>query len=56
MAEAAKIISFPVPESNSQRSSVSKNNEGNKKLEAVGYYLQYSPVHTQEVVPEWFLS
>lgn len=51
MAEAAKITSFLVPGSNSRRSSVSKNNEENKKLEAAGYYLQYSPVHTQEVVP-----
>lgn len=52
MAEDEKLTSFPVLGFNSQRSSVPKSNEENKKLEAVGYYLQYSPVHArEEVVP-----
>lgn len=48
MAEEAKITSFPVPGSDSQRSFVSKNDEENKKLEAVGYCLPNTSVYTQE--------
>lgn len=44
----AKITSFLVSGYNSQRSSVSKNNEKNKKLGMVGYDLKYSRVHIQE--------